>query len=86
MSDALFVYWEISDDDIEHYKNTYGENFFETTRPVLVVYNETMNYSFEIPINDFANSWYLHVNDAKCDYFFLTAAGRGGSKIAKGLP
>ena len=27
-----------------------------------------MNYSFEIPINDFANSWYLHVNDSKCDY------------------
>ena len=27
-----------------------------------------MNYSFEIPINDFANSWYLHINDSKCDY------------------
>ena len=27
-----------------------------------------MNYSFEIPINDFANSWYLHVNDSKCNY------------------
>ena len=27
-----------------------------------------MNYSFEIDINDFANSWYLHVNDADCDY------------------
>ena len=65
---TLFVYWEISDDDIEHYKNTYGENFFETTRPVLVVYNETMNYSFEININDFANSWYFNINDSKCNY------------------
>ena len=27
-----------------------------------------MNYSFEIDINDFANCWYLHVNDADCDY------------------
>jgi len=27
-----------------------------------------MNYSFEIPINDFANSWYLHINDSKCHY------------------
>ena len=27
-----------------------------------------MNYSFEIPINDFANSWYFHINDSKCDY------------------
>lgn len=65
---TLFVYWEISDDDMEHYKSTYGENFFETTRPVLVVYNETMNYSFEVNINDFANSWYFNINDSKCNY------------------
>ena len=27
-----------------------------------------MHYSFEIEIDDFANSWYLHVNDANCEY------------------
>ena len=27
-----------------------------------------MNYTFEIEINDFANSLYLHVNDSKSDY------------------
>ena len=65
---TLFVYWEISDTDMENYKKEYGENFFETTKPVLVVYNDTMNYSFEIDINDFANSWYFNINDSKCDY------------------
>lgn len=25
-------------------------------------------YSFEVEINDFANSWYLHVADSKCEY------------------
>lgn len=65
---TLFVYWEISDNDIENYKKQYGDNFFETTKPVLVVYNDTMNYSFEIDINDFANSWYFNINDSKCDY------------------
>lgn len=64
----LFIYWDISDKDRENYKEQYGENFFETTKPVLIIHNTTMNYSFEIDINDFANSWYLHVNDAKCDY------------------
>ena len=64
----LFIYWDISDEDRENYKKTYGENFFETTRPILTVYNDTLNYSFEVEINDFANSWYLHVNDSKCDY------------------
>ena len=66
--DTLFVYWDISDKDREEYLKTYGENFFNITRPVLIIHNDTMNYSFEIPINDFANSWYLHVNDSKCDY------------------
>ena len=44
------------------------EDFFETTRPVLIVHNDSLNYSFEVEINDFANSWYLHVSDSKCDY------------------
>ena len=65
---TLFIYWEISDDDISNYKEKYGENFFETTRPVLIVHNDTLNYSFEVEINDFANSWYLHVADSKSDY------------------
>ena len=64
----LFIYWDISDKDRENYKLQYGERFFETTKPVLIIHNTTMNYSLEIDINDFANSWYLHVNDAKCDY------------------
>ena len=65
---TLFVYWEISDDDIKNYKKQYGENFFETTKPVLIVHNKTLNYSFEIDINDFANSWYLKINNTKCEY------------------
>lgn len=64
----LFIYWDISDKDRNNYKKQYGENFFENTKPVLIVYNDTLNYSFEVDINDFANSWYLHINDAKCDY------------------
>lgn len=65
---TLFVYWELSLDDVERFKNQYGDNFFETTKPVLIVHNDSLNYSFEVEINDFANSWYLHVNDAKSDY------------------
>lgn len=64
----LFVYWEISDDDREKLKEQYGQYFFEITKPVLVIHNLTMNYSFEIDINDFANSWYFHVNDSSCEY------------------
>ena len=66
--ETLFVYWDIADSDRENYINQYGENFFNITRPVLIVHNDSMNYSFEFPINDFANSWYLHINDSKCNY------------------
>ena len=65
---TLFVYWDISDADRAHYVETYGENFFNDTKPVLVIHNITMNYSYEIDIDDFANSWYLHVNDSNCEY------------------
>ena len=65
---TLFIYWEISDKDIAKYKKQFGENFFETTKPVLIIHNNTLNYTFEVEINDFANSWYLHVNDSKSDY------------------
>ena len=64
----LFIYWEISDEDRESLKKQYGEYFFEITKPVLVVHNETLNYSFEVDIDDFANSWYLHVNDSNSEY------------------
>lgn len=64
----LFIYWDISDEDRENYKRKYGDNFFESTKPVLKIYNDTMHYDFEVDINDFANSWYLEVNDSKCDY------------------
>lgn len=64
----LFIYWDISDDDRKKYEKEYGENFFEQTIPYLIITNRTKNYTFEVRINDFANSWYLHVNDADCDY------------------
>lgn len=64
----LYVYWDISDYDRENFVRQYGENFFNNTKPILKIYNLTKNYDFEIEINDFANSWYINVNDANCEY------------------
>lgn len=65
---TLFVYWDISDSDKQKYIEKYGQDFFETTTPVLKITNTTKNYYFEIIINDFANSWYFDVKDANCEY------------------
>ena len=64
----LFVYWDVADKDNQTYINAFGQNFFEKTYPVLLVHNEELNYTFEIPINDFANSWYIDINDSKTKY------------------
>lgn len=65
---TLFVYWEISDEDRNDFIKKYGKDFFNITKPVLIVHNITDKYSFEINIDDFANNWYIHVNDSKCQY------------------
>lgn len=65
---SLFVYWEVSEDDRKKLQEQYGEEFFQNTRPYLMITNETMNYSFETEINDYANSWYIHIHDSSCKY------------------
>lgn len=64
----LFVYWDVSDDDREKYKEKYGEYFFNDTYPVLIVHNKTFNYYQEVEINDFANSWYISISDSRSEY------------------
>ncbi len=65
---TLFIYWDISDEDRKKLEEIYGNDFFSNTKPVLIIHNETKNYSFEIDINDFANSWYLNITDTDCKY------------------
>lgn len=65
---TLFVYWEVSDSDIENFKKSYGDDFFIKTKPILVVHNLTLNKTTEVEINDFANCWYLNTEDSDCKY------------------
>ncbi len=65
---SLFVYWELSSKDADNLKLAFGNDFFYKSKPVLIVTNITLDYTFEIDINDFANSWYITVNDANCEY------------------
>ena len=64
----LFVYWDISDSDKQRYINTFGESFFNDTYPILLLYNEDKKYIKEIVVNDFANSWYINIDNPKTKY------------------
>ena len=64
----LFVYWDISDSDRQRYISTFGESFFNDTYPILLLYNEDKKYIKEIVVNDFANSWYIDIDNPKTKY------------------
>ena len=65
---TLFVYWDIADEDRKNYILDYGEEFFNSSKPILLIHNLTTNKSFEVEINDFANSWYLKMTEPNCKY------------------
>lgn len=65
---TLFVYWEVSDSDIEALKKAYGDDFFYKTKPILIVHNLTLDKHCEVEINDFANCWYLNTEDSDCKF------------------
>lgn len=63
---SIYIYWDISDDDRNKMIEKYGENLFYDTKPVLLVHNKTQNYSFEVEVDDFTNSWYLRTPTSNC--------------------
>ncbi len=65
---TLFVYWDIADKDRSNFIEKYGNDFFNKTKPVLLIHNKTRHYYFEVEINDFANSWYLRMQEPDCEY------------------
>lgn len=65
----IFVYWEISQAKRRELAERFGPRAWEESRPVLRVYDTTNLYFFdsrdyvEIPINDYANNWYIHTGE-----------------------
>ena len=64
----LYVYWDISGKKKEELISNYGKDFFTKTTPVLIVTNKSTNESFEVEVNDFANSWYIDIPDNSSKY------------------
>lgn len=77
----LFVYWDISSKDRARFMSQYGNDFFEKTSPFLQVINKTKNYQFEVEINDYANSWYLHIPDSDCKYEIILMRKNRNSQV-----
>ena len=50
------------------FQNVIDSNFDLVAEYNSIESNIPLEYSFEVDINDFANSWYLNIEDAKCEY------------------
>ena len=62
----MFVYWEVSDETVKEFTNQHS-NYSDCT-PVLKITNITKNYSYTIPVDPYANNYYIEVEDSGCDY------------------
>lgn len=62
----MFVYWEVSDETIKLFSDKSVD--YANCTPVLKVTNITKNYSYMIPVDPYANNYYIEVEDSGCDY------------------
>lgn len=64
----LFVYWDVSDKDKLEFEEKFNKSFWNNTYPLLLVENKDTTETFEVPVNDFANSWYIDIKDKASNY------------------
>ena len=69
-----WIYWEFSTEDRNRLKSELGIFEFAHTELFLRIFNETMNYMFEIKLPEDCNNWYATLNDSNCDYFVQLCA------------
>lgn len=62
----MYAYWEVSDETMKGFSANF-HNYSDCT-PALKITNITKNYSYIIPIDPFANNYYIDVEDTGCDY------------------
>ena len=62
----MFVYWEVSDDTIKEFNKHHID--YSDCMSVLKVTNLTHNYTYFIPVDPFANNYYIEVEDSGCNY------------------
>jgi hypothetical protein len=67
--DTIYAYWDISEEKRNSLRDLYGHHW-ENSLPVLRIYDVTgitdfdgynANHHYDVVINDYAGSWYLHV-------------------------
>lgn len=70
----LYVYWEVPDERKNAFIQDFGQALWDRSVPAIKVTHVSKNESFFVRINEFSNSWYIHVPNANSVY--LVEIGR----------
>lgn len=62
----MYAYWEVSDNTMKNF--SYNLCNYADCTPALKITNVTKDYSYIIPIDPFANNYYIEVEDTGCEY------------------
>lgn len=71
---TLYTYWEISHSRINALLHEFGHELYEKSVPAIKVTNISKNSTLYVEINDYANNWYINVEDVNC--LFIVEIGR----------
>lgn len=65
---TLYAFWDVSDDDEQAYIEKYGEHSYYNSRIYLEITNTTNGKKFEVDVNPFAKTWFIHITEPNCKY------------------
>lgn len=62
----MYAYWDISDETVKNFSKKFFD--FSNSTPILRIINLSKNYFYDVPIDPFANNYYIDVEDENCIY------------------
>lgn len=62
----MFAYWDVSDETVDCFSKKYFD--YSNSTPILRIINLSKNYFYDIPVDPYANNYYIDVEDENCDY------------------
>jgi len=64
----LYAYWHISGDTIKSFEDRFGNSSWENYNLCLKLVNLSTQKEYLLPINNYADSWYIKIADTHCQW------------------
>ena len=62
----MYAYWDISEKTVKNFSKKFFDYY--NSIPILRIINLSKNYFYDVPIDPFANNYYIDVEDENCVY------------------